>query len=138
LFVAYSRFEFALKECGYVTSKPGIAYADWVSFAREDCLRDVMYEAAKNADVTELIQNPPRMQITNGKGSWGWDQENGKPVFTLKDFFEAIKQVRDNLFHGGKSGEDHRDEKLCRAAWAVLTLCLERHLGVRAMFEGRY
>ena len=47
LFIAYSRFEFALKECGYVTKTPGIAYADWHRFARQASLRDVLKTAAR-------------------------------------------------------------------------------------------
>jgi hypothetical protein len=61
-----------------------------------------------------------------------------KPIKSLLTFFLAVNQVRDNLFHGGKHGEDPRDDVLCRAARVVLELCLERHHEVRKAFEYKY
>lgn len=139
LFVAYSRFEFALKEAGYLARDDnGIARADWPRFAREKCLTDVMHVASKNPDVREMIARPPQSPITDDGKSWRWKECIEKPITSLLPFFLAVKQVRNNLFHGGKSGEDPRDDLLCRAAWSVLELCLKRHHAVRSAFEYRY
>lgn len=139
LFVGYSRFEFALKETGYLArDKDGVARANWARFAKEDCLGDVMQEALQNPDARELAAEPPETQVTDDCKSWRWEPRMEKPVTTLFMFLVAAKGVRDNLFHGGKHGEDPRDDKLCRAAWHVLELCLKRHHEVRNAFEGKY
>ncbi|WP_119274884.1 hypothetical protein [Taklimakanibacter deserti] len=139
LFVGYSRFECALKECGYVVPKAGIAHADWKRFAGEECLKDVMEIASDDADVKEMIADPPATQVTDGDGTWRWAAQIEAPIDALGQFFEAVKQVRDNLFHGGKHGENReRDDTLCRAAWVVLELCAERHPEVGSIFEYKY
>ena len=139
LFVAYSRFEFALKEAGYILpDRRRIAHADWRSFANEECLKDVLQVAAADVDVREMIAEPPKVQASDDGKCWHWEETMEKPIQSLGAFFVATKRVRDNLFHGGKHGEDPRDDVLCRAAWAVLELCLKQHQAVRSMFEGKY
>jgi hypothetical protein len=62
-----------------------------------------------------------------------------------QQLLEAVCMVRNNLFHGGKSGDPdadysdpHRNEKLIAESQWVLGLALERHNDVRFAFEGRY
>lgn len=139
LFIAYSRFEFSLKENGYIRpDKDGIAHADWRAFAKEEALRDIFEEAKKDIDVRELIAKPPMTQITSNSQTWHWEERLPKPAPNLLALFLSVKTIRDNLFHGGKQGENPRDDQLCKAAWHVLQLCLDRHHAVRAMFEYKY
>jgi hypothetical protein len=138
MFVAYSRFEFALKECGFLRAgNDGIAHADWKRFAKAADLADVLKEAANDADVRAMIANPPQVQIVRGK-FLAWEEKIAKPIKAVLPLLLAVKAIRDNLFHGGKHGEDPRDDALCRAALVVMSLCLDRYHEVRNVFEGKY
>lgn len=138
MFAAYARFEFALKESGFICGAQGdIAHADWPKFARETVLADVLTTVSLNPDVAAMIAEPPKTQIRTGKG-FEWRDQIKKPIIEVRDLFVAVKAVRDNLFHGGKAGENPRDDRLCRASVVVMTACLERHAEVRYAFEGRY
>jgi hypothetical protein len=62
-----------------------------------------------------------------------------------QQLLEAICMVRNNLFHGGKSGDPdadysdpRRNQNLIAESQWVLGLALERHDDVRFAFEGRY
>jgi hypothetical protein len=139
LFIAYSRFEFALKEARFLTRDGnGLVRANWKMFAKLSCLNDVLDVAAANSDVQEMLAKPPKLQVMKDGMYWDWEDRWTRPIADLNTFFNAVKQVCDNLFHGGKAGEDPRDDLLCRAAWHVLELCLERHHEVRMAFEGKY
>jgi hypothetical protein len=137
-FVGYSRLEFALKDAGYVVRKKGPAYVDWVAFAKEACFADLL-EAARADPVTKvLVASPPKFQMSDGRGGWHWHEPEEKPIKSLLYLFGAVKQVRDNLFHGAKAGENPRDNELCKAALRVVDLCLERHSKVRNIYNYRY
>lgn len=140
LFVAYSRMESALKQAGFVRPGPRrIAQADWRRFAEEPCLSDVLATASCDPDVQAMIADPPRTQIVRADGrSLEWQEQFPVPLASLEDLLGAVKQVRDNLFHGEKHGDDPRDELLCRAAWTIIKLCLERHHEVGNLFGYRY
>ena len=140
LFVAYSRMESALKQAGFVRPGPRrIAQADWRRFAEEPCLSDVLAAAAGDPDVKAMIADPPRTRIVTGDGkSLEWRQLFPVPLASLEDLLGAVKQVRDNLFHGEKHGDDPRDESLCCAALVVIKHCLERHHEVGNLFGYRY
>lgn len=138
MFAAYSRFEFALKEYGFLrANKDGIAHADWKDFSEQIDPEGIVERAAKDADVREMIANPPRVQIVRDK-HLDWEERIPAPITKLDELLWAVKSVRNNLFHGGKRGDDPRDNSLCRASLIVLSLCLERHDGVRNIFEGKY
>jgi hypothetical protein len=140
VFISYSRMESALKQAGYLKKGPrGIAQADWRRFAEAPCLADVVAVAGRDANVKAMIVNPPRTQIVTNDGlSSVWEQRLPVPLVSLTDLLEAVKQIRDNLFHGEKHGDDPRDEVLCHGAWEVIRVCLERHHEVRSLFGYRY
>lgn len=145
LFVIFARFEFALKECGFLSGTCGKdAKANWDVFAGDTALSDLLTAVSGDLDVKELIEKPPKKQIIvcghNGEKSWDWKTDSG-PADTSPSnskLLLAVRRVRNNLFHGAKQGEDPRDEQLCRAAKKMLLTCLEKHSGLRDMFEGKY
>ena len=138
LFAAYARFEFALKEAGFLAGKEGErASPDWRRFSVDKSLTDLVDELSGDADVAALIAEPPRQQIIDGEGL-AWVEQIPAPVSSSKDLLLSVKAIRDNLFHGGKSGENPRDEALCRGAIKVLIACLDRHPDVKARFNGEY
>lgn len=138
LFAAYARFEFALKEAGFLGGKEGDkASPNWQAFTPLKSLSNLLDELANNSDVAALIAEPPRQQIVLN-GVLDWADGLPTPIATPRDLLLATKTVRDNLFHGGKQGEDPRDEMLCRAAIKILFASLDRHPDVKARFNGEY
>ena len=138
MFVTYSRFEFALKEAGFVGGADGdIASANWSKFARRKEFGDVLQAVSGDQDVADLIADPPKVQLRRGN-SFEWASQFDSPITSVDQLFLAVKAVRDNLFHGGKAGENKRDDSLCRAGVVVIHACLNRHQRVRDAFEYKY
>lgn len=138
LFAAYARFEHSLKEIGFLHGNDGgRAKPDWLKFSREKELAHIFDDLSEDSDVADLISDPPCVQMVRN-GAVSWDQILTIPISSSYDLFRSVKIIRDNLFHGGKSGENPRDDALCRAATKVLFACLERRADVKAMFNGEY
>ena len=124
LFACFSRFEFALKECGYVKrGKYEGAEPDWDKFSRLDHLPVLMERLRDSRAAPELFANPPQKQMFDD-GYWKWAE--AAAITDPKTFIDAIKRVRNNLFHGGKAGANPRDDVLCDDAVACLVALLER------------
>jgi hypothetical protein len=58
----------------------------------------------------------------------------------VQELFVAVRRVRNNLFHGRKSGDpdEDRNANLISEAIAVLIEALKRCEDLRAHFEGRF
>ena len=136
LFACFSRFEFALKECGYVkANRYGWAEPDWDRFSALDGLPSLVQRLRIDGAAAELLQHPPRQQVV-ARGHWEW--ADASPIVEGATFVRAIKRVRNNLFHGGKAGADPRDDQLCEDAVACLVALLDLDRDVRWAFLGRY
>lgn len=138
-FAVFSRFEYTLKASGFVEKGPkGRARPNWKEYAQ--------YVAAhistdNNAElgqaIRELIDNPPQVQIAQGKTAV-WQPAPLCGQTEIECALEAIQRVRNNLFHGGKHTSHSpagRDEKLLRAAPMVLNSYLSTDDGFRAIYE---
>lgn len=86
--------------------------------------------------IAYLVEKPPQVQKCI----------NGQPEFTVVPLggsfgaqaLEAVKPVRNNLFHGGKNtphSPPSHNEKLVHGALAVLSACLQLHGGLFIEFE---
>ena len=134
LFYVFSRFEFALKDCGFVKCvRHGVA-ADWDKFVSEKLDKCFYYEIKSGECASTLLNNPPQKQIMkNNQLQW-----NGcsKPT-NAKELISAVRRVRNNLFHGGKgkSNDKDRDECLIAEAKCVLIKALERSQDLKQKFE---
>ncbi len=129
-FAVFSRFEFALKEGGFVKGE-GRASPDWPRFARE-----VVLEADGPVAVSlgYLIAYPPQIQTPNLK--WKSLALQGKT--DRAKALESIQRVRNNLFHGGKHppmSAPGRDAELVTASLAVLYAVLEQNEQLRSDYE---
>lgn len=140
-FKIFSRFEFALKESGFLPEKDGRALANWNAFAGALTM-DFFDDVVRSGRADTLLHNPPKRQISRNRSLSFEPTEAPK---NTQQLLEAICMVRNNLFHGGKSGDPdadysdpHRNEKLIAESQWVLELALERHNDVRFAFEGRY
>jgi hypothetical protein len=135
-FLAFSRFEYALKTTGLFKKhapKPGRrakAEPDWDSFA-------VSLRQSFNAHGSEQLQracdylltSPPNQQVIIEDGV-GWETpmraaEESDVEFLLR----MVRSVRNNLFHGDKykigvHEDRQRTETLLRSSLEVLSACL--------------
>ena len=128
-FLIFSRFEYALKQAGFL--KNDRAKPDWDSFS--DKINDYLpsrkneYDEFRNA-IDYLNRCPPRIQIVkerNGKKLLDWKRykPQGNEACVLTEY---IRRIRNNLFHGGKFPFDpEHDIPLINHATTVLKHLLE-------------
>ena len=100
----FARWECALKSTGY--ARPGHfqhALADWDRFATDHegavaALADAEFVAAR----TFLLASPPKQQVLNN-GTVEWRDNPRRPNESDSSYlFRVVRDVRNNLFHGGK------------------------------------
>ena len=153
-FLAFSRFEYALKVSGffkkpnerrYDPRRPPAAEPDWDSFAVS--LRQV-FSVGRTEELREacdyLLHSPPNKQVIIRDGQ-GWVIAWETPVrpcheIDIDFILRMVRSVRNNLFHGGKySIEVHEDtirtELLLRSSVVVLRECLTLAPQVRQCFD---
>jgi hypothetical protein len=136
LFACITRFEFALKEAGYVAGEQGgRASPNWNDFEKKALGSGALKRIRAAGNARELLEGPPRKQLRFGN-SWQWGDP--LPLSDERELCLAIRQVRNNLFHGGKSGPDPRDDSLCLAASNALLELLDVDPDVKNAFLGLY
>lgn len=99
-FAVFSRFEFTLKETGFLRVVNGRATPAWRQYGTS-------------------LSNPPQVQI--GRETWAHAPLRGKT--RIAQALDAVTRVRNNLFHGGKHtphSPPGRDEKLIRTSLTLL------------------
>ncbi len=132
-FATFSRFEFALKEEGYVRIRYGRASPDWKRFAREIGVVPLDLTAWRG-DIDLLLAAPPEVQTDAQR----WEATPLDQAPALAQAIEAAQRVRNNLFHGGKHSPQPvkgRDEALVRAALHVLHACLDAKPSLRDTYN---
>ena len=108
-FYWFSRFEFALKENGYLKDlRPGAkAEPSWEKFQES-----VLSEYSTSPEMSRLIKLHPKRQYVIDHGGVEW-----QPVGIdhcdndLCKVVTMLRTVRNNLFHGGKHGDTDVDSK---------------------------
>lgn len=133
-FAVFSRFEFALKDTGFCGIQRGRAQPDWRTFAHdvENQIGTIQDQEFLQA-IAFLMEQPPRVQTTQND----WD-DIPLPEGLALAAIEAIKRVRNNLFHGGKhtpQSEPGRDHRLVESALVVLEGLLTCNENVRISYE---
>lgn len=139
LFKIMMRLEFALKDVGFtVPGRRAVAEADWVRFANEQLGADFWQRIKLADEVQVLIHAPPKKQIVDERGHLIW-QGRGE-VVSIQELIAALKGVRNNLFHGGKSGDPdgNRNEDLIRAALYLVEQILKEDDVLHTSFGGAY
>ncbi len=137
-FVAFSRFEYALKQAGFLADKRSPiareqekdrdAAADWDAFAAHLETTYQQDESAPLADaVGYLLSQSPRKQVAGHNGRLFW---RNAPIndTSLGKILILVRRVRNNLFHGGKAAsyirDPTRDTRLIESCLIVLNSCL--------------
>ena len=139
LFKVMMRLEFALKEIGYCRAvRNQAAEVDWDRFANERLGRSFFDEIKASGNASILIQHPPKLQSIDGQGRLDWVEKSA--VSSIQELVGSLRRVRNNLFHGGKSGDTDRDRNvsLVRDALFAVEAILLHDDDLRMMFEGNY
>ena len=139
LFKVMMRLEFALKDLGFFASgRRAIAEVDWVRFANDQLDADFWQRIKVADEVQVLIHAPPKRQIVDKDGNLDW-QDRGE-VGSIQELIAALNGVRNNLFHGGKSGDPDGDRNadLIRAALYLVDQILKENDVLPTSFSGTY
>lgn len=131
-FEAFSRFEYALKFDDLFVGGKKAAQADWNRFVKliEDSFDSESSKEDLKSAVRYILDDPPLKQVveaTSGKVAWGPPPDEGGSE--LMRLIHHIKDMRNNLFHDGKSDPDslpqlERNTFLLRCGMTVLAECL--------------
>lgn len=140
LLATFLRFEFALKEYGFCP-KNGDACVEWDRVAKK--LGPNFYARIKNSGkANTIMQRPPLKQIARDHSL---DWKECRPPANVCQLMLAVRRVRNNLVHGGKSGDPeddrgnpHRNKNLIAEAQWVIEQALHELDDVKNLFEGRY
>ena len=135
----FMRFEFALKAAGFVRArKYESAEVDWNKL-QAALGREFYDRVVQNKEIGTLIRQPPSHQIVVCHGDQcRLDWREAEPVQNLDQLLGAVRRVRNNLFHGGKSGDiDHaRNDDLIAQAIIVIELALNEEDDTKFFFDG--
>ena len=135
-FFWFSRFEFALKANHYLVSQePGArAEPNWDLFVRrfEDGFRP-SFEAER------LVELRPRMQVVGPQMELEWRTVGTSHCRTeLCKVTASLRTVRNNLFHGGKHGDQDQDNALRNLELLATSKVVLDQLAVLAGFGPDY
>jgi len=129
LFGFIARCEYALKASGYLMHAEGKAQPNWDRFAGEigEALLAIEDSELQLAH-SYLLEHPPKKQIVHeGMLDWEESKESNQPKG--QRLFGHIRQVRNNLFHGGKFNgrwfEPQRSKELIESSLIVLRRAVE-------------
>ena len=138
--ILFSRFEYALKRTRrYAAGDENAVKADWDKFAQD---HDSQFDSERTPELKAAIEylngNPPKKQILKD-GLLDWKNVPPQNTPLLKQVLDAVRRVRNNLFHGGKfqngpMEDPGRDSDLLRSCITVLEECLSLNNGVREQF----
>jgi hypothetical protein len=142
-FVVFSRFEFALKEVGYNTvDHYKNLLPDWKKFSSDAAPWFITIPEEYEQAIAYLLGNPPCRQIKRTGAPIEWlVQTYSAQTTNAVRILDAVKTVRNNLFHGGKHtphSPPGRDEELIKASLTVLRYCLVCADALRIEYEGGY
>ena len=109
-FLEVSRMEYALKSAGYLIRTNGDAMPNWDKFAK-DASRSFRYEENAKLEPACLYyrNEPPKKQVVLD-GNLTWKIREMSERFVLQELLLAVRDARNNLFHGGKFNPQDEDE----------------------------
>lgn len=133
-----ARFEYALKESEYGRAgKNGEVEVDWDRFANQSLKADFLKKIQDEKIAPTILSKPASKQILTATTL---DWEDATPPVSVQELMGAVRRVRNNLVHGGKSGDkdSDRNDALVSEAIEVLFEALRADSAVRNMFEGKW
>lgn len=139
LFKVMMRLEFALKDIGYgVPDQRQVAGVNWNRYTKEKLGASFWVKVKKSNNLEVLIQTPPKRQIIDQNDSLDWEKPG--EVTSMQELIGAMLRVRNNLFHGGKSGDPDadRNQRLFAAALFLIDQILREDDVLQTSFSGQY
>ncbi|EJN04256.1 hypothetical protein [Phyllobacterium sp. YR531] len=122
-FIVFSRYEFALKRAGFVNGTVGKAASpNWDGYGKK--LGTTFFGIVTASEQAKIFfEKPPkRLDLQEDRTLKFLEVE---AVTNNKKLFDAVKRVRNNLFHGEKISMGERDKKLIAASLHVLELAMD-------------
>ncbi|WP_051249768.1 hypothetical protein [Maridesulfovibrio zosterae] len=141
----FAMFEYALKTNGFCQTNKNkiITGADWEGFAAANPhLFDNRTNTHTKESVDYLINQPPKKQALSEKGMIKWiDPPLYNDVGDHIKITRYIRQVRNNLFHGGKFKGNYfsaqeRSRYLISHSTIIMQHVIANHSEMNAAFEG--
>lgn len=135
-FYWFSRFEFCLKEYGYLKYDKPCANAEpgWDKFVNEHADAYNPSDEAK-----ELLAAAPERQIVLANSTLDWRPVGLLDCKTdLAKVVRSIKTIRNNLFHGGKHGAAGWDNPVRTQLLLVSSKAVLANLAALGEFQGDY
>ncbi|MFC1917786.1 hypothetical protein ACFLXH_03940, partial [Chloroflexota bacterium] len=131
-----------LKRAGYLKNNKKRAEPDWDKFSKDERVKTEFNETIKDIKpaIEYLKSKPPKIQIQdNCKLSW---DERTLREGDLEACIDAVKRVRNNLFHGGKfpkpTGpveDPSRNNELIKHSTTILKHLLNSAPEVKRLYE---
>ncbi len=122
----FSRLEFALKVTNFRQPGEGEAKADWIGFANEIAGAFNPHRTPEIANAFAYLAGQPLRRFAVENGALGWYPVNvAGGISDAERVVRVVRQIRNNLFHGGKFARDpnasaDRDTKLLEASLVLL------------------
>ena len=136
----FSRAEYALKAADFKRPVGNTVWADWETFALSLPTSPATPAGSELDKAVRYLKNfPPLTATLTGKGL-GLQETKHKALKQTSFLLDAVSDVRNNLFHGGKdfSGSAaERDRNLIKAASVVLLWALRADPKVWSYFDER-
>ena len=121
LFAVFARFEYAMKKSGF--RRQASADAAWRTFA-ESLPADFFARMQAAPEAAIYFRQPPDHLVPDGANGVRWSGNPAQPR-DAASLFDSIKTARNNLFHGDKAHDNHRDTELMIAALFILNAAYE-------------
>lgn len=136
-FATFARFEFAMKQCGYLrlTEHGTVAEA-----CRERLGADLpadFFNSVRDARIaTTLVEQPPKNLHVQDDAQPQFGTQ-APPLTTTRQLLNAVWRVRNNLFHGNKMypADRERDAALMNDALAVIDAIMQRKESLSSAFH---
>ena len=141
-FITFSRFECALKASGFANGNVDKVEPNWDTFTSsiKQSFDNNQRTEPINIAIEYLSNNPPKIQNYEND-QLGWrkrDFQNNVPLINKLSL--SIRDVRNNLFHGGKFNGNYekdvsRNYKLLKYSIEILNHWLNLNKNVRENFQ---
>jgi hypothetical protein len=136
-FATFVRFEFAMKQCGYLrwTEDDDVALACRRKLAA--ALPDHFFQSVRDGQTAPvLIERPPKDLFVQDGAQPQFGDQPPAPTTTMQ-LLDAVWRVRNNLFHGNKMypADRERDAALMDDALAVLDAIMQQKQDVSSAFH---
>lgn len=100
--ITFSRFECALKSSVKYLQSNAIAMADWSEFGKTQSYKFIDVYKDLDKEIDYIFQRPPKYQKKVGDKIEWVEQHKNMNNGCLCKLIQHIKDIRNNLFHGGK------------------------------------